>query len=139
MTMQKDNRTYILPTHTDERGSLTCLETSKDMPFEVKRVFWIYGIPEGKSRGEHAHHTCAELLFPVCGSFKVSLSDDGKHFTEYVLDTPNRGLLIPPMVWCRLYDFSADSVCLCLASEDYNREGYINTKDEFIALNEQGE
>ncbi len=137
--MQTDNRTLLLPTHTDRRGNLTCIEALKDVPFDVKRVFWIYGIPEGEKRGEHAHRTCAELLIAVSGSLKVSLSDDGKHFTEYVLNTPNQSLLIPPMVWCRLYDFSADCVCLCLASEAYNKEGYINNQDEFIAICEQGE
>lgn len=100
-------------------------------PFEIKRVFWIHGVPSGEVRGEHAHHTCAEVLIPVSGSFTAHVTDGG-HTADFVMDNRAEGLYIPPMAWCSFSDFSADCVCLCLASHPYDKEGYINSLEDFI-------
>lgn len=121
-----------IPHSADERGML-CVADPADgrFPFDVKRVFWIYGVPEGGTRGSHAHHTCAEVLVPVKGSF-VAHVDDGRRTADYVMDSPKHGLYIPAKAWCSFTDFSADCVCLCLASHPYEPEGYINDYDEFL-------
>lgn len=118
---------------TDERGSLTiCLSNYQDkLPFQIGRVFWITNVPKLAVRGCHAHRRCYEALVPIHGSFKVRL-DDGVHLSqEVVLDRSDKGILIPPMLWCELYDFSEDAVCLCIASGDYDKEGYVNDYEEF--------
>lgn len=119
--------------HSDERGSLFVAEadTATQIPFSVQRAFWLTGVPVGAKRGEHAHQTCWEALVAVHGSFSVRL-DDGIHAAEtFTLASPDRGLLIPPMMWCELFDFSADAVCLCLASGAYEPSGYINDYTAF--------
>lgn len=118
--------------YSDERGTLGVAE-EKDhtLPFAVKRVFWIYGVPEGKMRGGHAHHTCAEILVPLCGSFTAHL-DNGECTADFHLSRPDVGIYIPRMTWCSFSDFSTDCICLCLASEEYKAEGYINRHDDFM-------
>lgn len=117
---------------TEKRGMLIVVDFNKDLPFDISRVFWITNVDAEQTRGNHAHRTCYEVVIAVSGSFKVKLSHDGKNFTEYILDEPTKGLIIAPYVWCQLYDFSKNSVCLCLASEEYNSTGYIHSLDEFI-------
>ncbi|MGM9694679.1 MAG: sugar 3,4-ketoisomerase [Alloprevotella sp.] len=129
-----------LPSFADERGRLIPVSTrGTDLPFEVGRVFWITDVPEGTVRGCHAHRTCREVLFALHGSLEVCM-DDGVHppFTV-VLDKPDEGLLIPPMWWCRLSRFAPGTVCLCLASGDYDKEGYLETYDAFRAAVQAGE
>ena len=116
---------------TEKRGRLTVVDFKKDLPFEINRVFWITNVGSEETRGNHAHRTCYEVVIVVSGSFKVKLSTDGKNFSEYTLDDPTKGLIIAPYVWCQLYEFSSNSVCLCLASEEYISTGYIHTLDEF--------
>lgn len=116
----------------DKRGTLCVADPENGgFPFAIKRVFWIHGVPEGTARGEHAHHTCAEVVIPVSGSFTAHVTD-GQRSADFVMDDSHQGLYIPPMVWCSLTDFSADCVCLCLASEPYDGTGYINAIDDFI-------
>ena len=120
--------------HTDSRGTLTVASLSdrSKLPFEVNRIFWITGVPDQAHRGKHAHRFCWETLIPVHGQFKVRV-DDGKGICEvFALDHPEKGLVIPPMVWCELFDFSDDAVCLCLASGNYDKEGYISDYSEFL-------
>lgn len=128
-----DKLTFDFDSFADDRGTLTitsALEKSQ-LPFTVQRVFWITNVPAGKCRGMHAHKTCWEALVAVNGQFTVKL-DDGKGFTQIVtLSNPQQGLLIPPMMWCKLYDFSADAVCLCMASGSYDKEGYILDFESF--------
>ena len=114
---------------SDERGALTIAEQT-DLPMNIERAFWIYSVAAGKTRGGHAHRTCSELLVAVAGTFKVEVTD-GVNCQTVVLDTPNKALYIPPYAWCRLFDFSLGSVCLCLASEKYDATGYINDFDEY--------
>ncbi len=109
-----------IPCVVDERGSL-CFAESKHLPFEIKRVFWIYGVEEGKTRGGHAHRTCAEVVFPLCGSFEIEV-DDGKHSETILMDSPEKGIHIPPNVWCCLKNFASGTVCVVLASQDYETE-----------------
>ena len=113
----------------DERGIL-CFVDNSELPFNVERVFWISHVPEGQTRGGHAHKVCAEILFPAAGEFDVYV-DDGTSSVVCHLSNPNEGLYIGPDVWCRVENFSKDAVCVVLASHRYMREGYLNTYEEF--------
>lgn len=126
------NLLFPFDSYPEERGTLYLAETAGGrLPFDVQRVFWINGVPTGGHRGMHAHRTCWEALVAVKGRFTVKI-DDGVHPAEEVtLDSAAEGLLIPPMVWCELYGFSDDAVCLCFASGQYAPEGYINDYTEF--------
>lgn len=124
-------RLLPLPSVSDERGTLAFLEGGTHIPFGVERVFWIYGVPEGKTRGGHAHRTCAEAVFPVTGSFTIEV-DDGQCRRKIRMERPDTGILIPPGVWCNLTDFSTDTVCVVVASQPYNAEGYIDKYEDFI-------
>lgn len=130
----KDCIVINLPNHVDERGALTLVDSEVIkglLPFEPKRVFWIHGVKDGATRGQHAHRTCWEMVCAVSGSFNLTLSD-GKEDKTFVLDKPNQGVIIPPMVWCKLWNFAPGTVCLTFASEDYDAEGYINEFGEFV-------
>ncbi len=126
--------TISFPTFGDHRGNLTLVDSEvvrSVMPFVPQRCFWIHGVDNGAIRGEHAHRTCWEVVVAVSGSFCLTLHD-GTQEKTFVLDTPTKGVVIPPMVWCRLHDFQKDTVCLTLASGDYDTEGYINDFDSFL-------
>ena len=100
------------------------------LPFDVKRVFWIYNVPEKQHRGCHAHRTCSEVLFAVHGAVDVTLqTSSGRH--TYHLDSPAKGLYIEPMCWCELKNFSEDAVCLCLSDQEYDEAGYIHDFEEW--------
>ena len=118
-----------VPEVSDERGNL-CIAESQHLPFTPRRVFWIYDVGEGKTRGGHAHASCAEIVFPVAGSFDIFV-DDGNHQEEIHLDAANRGIYIGPNVWCLLHNFAPGTVCVVLASEDYAHDGYIHHYEEF--------
>lgn len=115
----------------DRRGNLTVAEQLTDIPFELKRAYWVYDVPGGESRGGHAHKQLFQLLVAVSGSFTVNL-DDGTHTQSFLLNHPWEGLLITPGIWRTLDDFSTGAVCLCLASEEYNPEDYIYDYNEFL-------
>lgn len=123
------------PQFRDKRGCLSFVENGKlqidAQPFEIERAFWIYDVPEGAERGGHAHRTCCEILMAVHGSFDVELTTGNETITAH-LDNPHVGLIIRPMVWCRLFNFSSDFVGLCLASQGYQPDGYIHSFDEFM-------
>lgn len=115
----------------DERGNLVIAEGSgKDIPFDIKRVFYIYGSDANVVRGRHANERSSFVLINVSGSSKV-LVDDGKKREIILLDKPRMGLFLPPMLWKEMYDFSPDSVLLCLASEHYDESEYIRDYDEY--------
>lgn len=116
---------------SDPRGNLTVIEGSEDIPFDIKRVYYLYDVPGGESRGAHAHKQLYQLLIAANGSFSVTL-DDGTDKITYNLKRPYVGLLIVPGIWRDLDDFSSGSVCLCLASEHYEEEDYIRKYDEFV-------
>lgn len=123
----------LMNTFTDERGSLTVVESGKDIPFEVKRAYWIYGVPEGKERGKHANRITYQYLVAVKGCVKVALESKETKQT-YVLDSPDKGLLIPPLTWNELLYFSADAVLLVLSSQPYRPDMYINSYEEFLRI-----
>lgn len=120
-----------LPRIYDPRGNLTVVEQLKEVPFDIKRVYWTYDVPGGESRGGHAHKKCQSFIIAVSGSFTVRLDDGHKHET-YHLNHPYQGLLINTGVWRTLEDFSSGAVCLALASELFDENDYIREYDDFI-------
>lgn len=133
-TSLKDCSVITLPTFTDPRGSLTLMDYAaarRLLPFIPKRSFWIHHTPAGAVRGEHAHRTCWEMVTAVSGAFHLTLSD-GISRKDFILDRPDQGVIIPPMIWCRLWGFQQGTVCLTLASDDYDAEGYINDHSVFL-------
>ena len=124
---------YDIPYFADERGAINILEISKELPFECKRIFYTYTVPEGSVRGEHAHRVCEQFLISLRGVVKV-LVDDGKgNRDEILLDSPSKGLWLPHGRWGEQSSHSADNVLLVLASEPYDNLDYIRDYDKFIA------
>lgn len=119
------------PKIVDFRGNLTVAEQWANVPFDIKRAYWVYDVPGGESRGGHAHKTLHQLLIALSGSFTVRL-DNGKQTQEYLLNHPWQGLLIQPNTWRTLEDFSSGAVCLCLASDVYKEDDYIRDYEEFL-------
>lgn len=122
-----------LPRYQDIRGALTVGEFAKDLPFQPKRYFMVFGVPSQETRGEHAHKICHQYLICVNGSVRV-LADDGMRRQEFVLDAPNQGLHLPPMTWGTQYQYSPGAVLLVFASEEYDSDEYIRNYDEFLRL-----
>ena len=117
--------------HHHEKGNLSVIENGKTIPFGVKRVYYLYDVPGGESRGGHAHKELQQLIVAVSGSFDVKL-DDGKQKRTYTINRPYQGLLVVPGIWRELDNFSSGSVCLVLASTEYSAEDYIREYDKFI-------
>ena len=105
-----------LPRITDPRGNLTVAEANKNIPFDIKRVYWLYDVPGGECRGGHAHKQIKEILIAVSGSFHVTL-DNGKEKQTFLLNHPYQGLLIDTKTWRTLDDFSSGAVCVVLSSD----------------------
>ncbi len=122
-----------LDTFTDERGSLTVVETGKNLPFEVKRAYWIYGVPGGHERGRHANRLTYQYLVAVKGCVTITLENKEGRRT-YVLDAPDKGLLIPPLTWNELSGFSEETVLLVLSSQPYRPEMYVNSYEDFLRI-----
>ncbi|MCD8202961.1 MAG: FdtA/QdtA family cupin domain-containing protein [Prevotella sp.] len=120
-----------LPKIVDYRGNLTVAESITHVPFNIKRVYWVYDVPGGESRGGHAHKNCVTLIIAVSGSFTVTL-DDGTNKHTYLLNHPYQGLIVETGIWRTLDDFSSGAVCLVLASENYDENDYIREYDEFL-------
>ena len=119
--------------HSDRKGNLTVVENGKDIPFEVRRTYYLYDVPGGESRGAHAHKELRQLIVAASGSFTVTL-DDGKVKRSFLLNRPYQGLLIVPGIWRDLIDFSSGSVCLVLASHEYDEADYIRDYNDFWEL-----
>ena len=115
----------------DDRGSLVALEAHKTVPFEIKRVYYIFGTQSGVARGFHAHRNLKQVAICVTGKCRMVL-DDGATREEAWLDSPIKGLIIGNLVWREMHDFSADCVLLVLASEHYDETDYIRNYDDFI-------
>ncbi|MBQ6651843.1 MAG: WxcM-like domain-containing protein [Prevotella sp.] len=122
---------HVLKKITDPRGNLTVVEGMKDVPFDVKRVYWVYDVPGGESRGGHAHKQCQEMIVAVSGSFNVTL-DDGHDRQTFHLNHPWQGLLVETGVWRTLDDFSSGAVCLVLASESFDEADYIREYEDYL-------
>lgn len=117
----------------DERGSLIALENLKEVPFEIRRIYYIFGTQPDFRRGKHAHRHLEQLAICVTGSCRFLL-DDGTQRRNYLLDRNSLGLRIGPMVWREMYDFTPDCVLLVLASQLYDTEDYIRDYQEFLTL-----
>jgi hypothetical protein len=120
-----------LPKVLATSGNITALNNGIDSPFDIRRVFYIYDVPSGESRGAHAHYKCHQLLVAATGSFKVEVFD-GVNSEIYFLNTPDKGLHIPPGYWASEFDFSGGAICLVLASEEYDEKDYIRDYEEFL-------
>lgn len=129
--MKELGRIITLHTISDPRGNLTVAEENIELPFDLKRAYWITDVPKDSSRGGHSHKRLKQVLIAVHGSFTVSL-DNGKEKKKYLLDKPTEGLFIDTEIWRTLDDFSAGAVCLVLASELYEPEDYLYEYDEFL-------
>ncbi len=121
-----------LDRHNDKRlGNLSVVENDETLPFNVKRVYYLYDIPGGEGRGAHAHKELSQLIIAASGSFTVTL-DDGKCKRSFFLNRPYQGLYVKPGLWRDLVDFSSGAVAMVLASEVYQKEDYIRDYDEFL-------
>ena len=123
--------THKLPLISDIRGSLTVGEFEQHIPFSPKRYFMVFDVPSKETRGEHAHRACHQFLICVRGSCTV-LADDGTSRTEIILDSPNKGIYLPPMIWGVQYKYSQDAVLLVFASHHYDAADYIRNYSEFL-------
>ncbi|MGY1601109.1 sugar 3,4-ketoisomerase [Geodermatophilus sp. SYSU D00815] len=124
-------RIVELPRITDPRGNLTFVEGSRHVPFEVRRVFYLYDVPGGEARGAHAHRELEQLVIAVSGSFDVVV-DDGTDCERFTLNRSYYGLYLPRMIWAHLENFSSGSVSLVLASQEYDEADYYRDYDEFL-------
>lgn len=122
-----------LPKITDPRGNLSFIESGSHIPFEIKRVYYLYDVPGGSDRGSHAHKDLQQFIVAMSGSFKVNL-DDGKNKKSFQLNRSYYGLYVCPMMWRDLNDFSSGAVCMVLASKNYDETDYIRDYNQFVAL-----
>ena len=122
-----------VPQFADARGSLCSVEALSDVPFEVARVYWISSVPSGMERGGHAHRNVTEMLIAVAGSFRVSWAG-AEHEGAATLSAPRDALIIPPLFWRDLDGFSADAVCVVLASGPYDPDEYVHDRAELRRL-----
>lgn len=127
---------YMFQQHGDDRGHLISLEEFNDIPFEIKRVYYMYDTKQGVRRGFHAHKTLEQILVCIHGSCKILL-DNGSQKKIVPLEKPYEGLYIANDIWREMYDFSADAVLMVLASEIYMEEDYIRDYDEFLKFIEE--
>lgn len=125
--------THKFPLVPDIRGSLTVGEFEQHIPFQPKRYFMVFDVPSKETRGEHAHRVCHQFLICVRGSCTV-LADDGESRAEVLLDSPDKGIYLPPMVWGVQYKYSPDALLLVFASHHYDATDYIRDYDEFMAV-----
>lgn len=119
-----------LPKVEESRGNLTFIEAGQHVPFDIRRVYYLYDIPGGSHRGGHAHKALHQLLIAMSGSFDITL-DDGRTKFKYHLNRSYYGLYIPPMIWREIDNFSSGSVCLVLASEHFTEEDYYREYNDF--------
>lgn len=117
--------------HSVRKGNISVVENNRDIPFEVRRTYYLYDVPGGESRGAHAHKELSQLIVAASGSFTVTL-DDGNVKRTFLLNRPYQGLYVVPGIWRTLDDFSSGSVCLVLASHGYDENDYIRDYDKFI-------
>lgn len=126
----------VLPKIENRAGNITPIENSKHIPFAVKRIFYLYDVPGGESRGAHAHKKCHQFLVAASGSFEVLL-DDGQTKRIVQLNRPYVGLHIPPGIWASEINFSSGAICLVLASEFYDESDYVRDYNHFLAIQNQ--
>lgn len=117
--------------HSQRKGDISVVENEKEVPFDVKRIYYLYDVPGGADRGGHAHKELYQLIVATSGAFTVVL-DDGTNKKEYILNRPYQGLLVKPGIWRTLTDFSSGSICMVLASEIYTPDDYIREYGDFV-------
>jgi len=132
-----DCRIIELPKIHDPRGNLTFIESSRHIPFDIKRVYYLYDVPGGSDRGAHAHKNLHQFIVAMSGSFDVVL-EDGNRKQRFHLNRSYQGLYLCPMIWRYLDNFSSGAVCMVLASEYYDANDYHRNYDEFIASVKRG-
>jgi len=120
-----------LPKIENRSGNITTIENNLDIPFEVKRIFYLYDIPGGKSRGAHAHKLCQQFLVAASGSFEVQL-DDGIEKKTIILNQPYKGLYVPPGIWASEINFSSGAICLVMTSNKFDEDDYIRDYQDFL-------
>jgi oxalate decarboxylase/phosphoglucose isomerase-like protein (cupin superfamily) len=130
--MKKTTKIIDLPKIADHRGNLTFIEGHRHIPFPIRRAYYLYDVPAGATRGGHAHKTVEEFIIAASGSFTVVI-DDGKKRKKYFLNRPHYGLYIPNLAWRELENFSTGSICLVLASEEYEESDYYRNYRKFKA------
>lgn len=131
-----DCKLLTLERHHHENGNLTVVEDNNEVPFKIKRVYYLYDIPGGEERGGHAHKALYQLIVAISGSFTVNITD-GKSTKSVTLNRPYEGLLIVPGIWRTLDNFSSGSVCAVIASEHYDESDYIRKYEEFLSLTQR--
>jgi dTDP-4-dehydrorhamnose 3,5-epimerase-like enzyme len=119
-----------LPKITDPRGSLTFIEAERHVPFQVRRIFYLYGVPEGEKRAAHALKVCQQFILAISGSFDIVV-DNGTQKESFHLERADCGLYVPPLIWREIQNFSKGAVCMVLASEFYDADDYL---DEYSAF-----
>jgi len=129
-----DVRIIELPRIHDPRGNLTFIEGNSHVPFDIRRVYYLYDVPGGAERGGHAHKNLSQLIIAMSGSFDVVL-DDGTEKRRFHLNRSYQGLYVCPMIWRELDNFSSGSVCMVLASNTYDEADYYRDYDEYIEAN----
>lgn len=135
--MLSDVRIIQLPRIEDERGNLSFLENFSQVPFCIKRVYWIYDVPGGEIRGGHAFRTLNEIIISLSGSFDVLLSD-GKEERRYSMNRSYYGLFVPNMIWRRMENFSTNALAMVVVDQEFNENDYIRNENEFkLMLNEK--
>ena len=134
MKIHNMNKVQMLefPQYGDERGQLVVVEGMQDVPFDIKRLFYIYGSDSDVVRGQHANRKTEFVLINVSGKSKVKVKDGEGNEAIYCLNRPHTGIYLPTMVWKDMYDFSKDSVLLVLASEHYDNSEYIRDYEQFV-------
>ncbi len=134
MLTEKNTPSIIdLPKYLDNRGNLSFIEEDTHLPFRIRRVYWIYDVPGGESRGGHAFRSTEELIVALSGSFDVVLNDGEKEF-RFSLNRSYYGLYVPSMMWRLLENFSTNSLALVIASKDYDKDEYIREFNEFCQI-----
>lgn len=129
-------RLLTFRTICEPSGNLTFIEGGVDIPFEIRRVFYVFGIPAEENRARHAHRTLHQLIIAICGSFNVEFND-GTERQSIRLSKPEEGFYIPPMIWCELRNFSPNSVCMVLASDIFKEADYYREYDKFLAARKE--
>ena len=122
------------PQHGDERGWLVVVEGNKDVPFAISRIFYIYGSDKDVIRGCHANKKSEFVLVNVCGSCKVRTKNGMGYEETFIIDKPHEGIYLPKMIWKEMYDFSKDSILLCISSEKYDNTEYIRDYEEYLSI-----
>lgn len=126
-----DSKLIELPKIQDHRGNLTFIENSRHIPFDIKRVYFLYDVPGGAARAAHGHKSLHQLMIAMSGSFDVTL-DDGREKKKYHLNRSYYGIYIPPMMWRDLDNFSSGAVCMVLASDYFDESDYYRNYEDFV-------